>query len=514
MRVVRDAGAAPAESAGPCLRPGRRAVHDVRSVPPSVHVSCGAAPAPAAAPRPGSGVVVKPRRPPPGRRTPPRMSSPSPVPPGHPDAPPPAPPEPEPEAPAGPRRPAHACAEAIGAGVPEPVGADPGTVGVTRSVHHEAVGIEHCAVVPRRVAHVDHVGGSAVHLHESHVVQWRAWRNRVDLGRNARRDGPWTGRRTGVEPDAVLHGVERARTGLDDRGGRIRHVPQVRPLDRAILRIAIDGGRGIHRGSGPLHGRRQRDDVGDRRLLGLPGARHRGLDVLHHARVRNPGEVGRQRSSRHVGPWALRRPCAIPAARDQHVGVVIGNRLEESPGGVLDIQQLRPVDRHVVGCAVGDDELGGLGAHVDGGRRSVGQGGCRRGRVGRGRVEKIHLIVGHGRLHRGRKRPGRRRRHRPWSGERGRLHPAVEDMEIEPPLVLEQERPSVDHPLQTVPYGAQHRCTVDQHQDRRLSREEHARRRIPERLRASPGHLLLHGELRLQPVERDRLAGLREEPLQ
>ncbi len=38
--------------------------------------------------------------------------------------------------------------------------------------------------------------------------------------------------------------------------------------------------------------------------------------------------------------------------------------------------------------------------------------------------------------------------------------------------------------------------------------------RVPERLRASLGHLLLHGELRLQPVERDRLAGLREDPLQ
>jgi hypothetical protein len=65
--------------------------------------------------------------------------------------------------------------------------------------------------------------------------------------------------------------------------------------------------------------------------------------------------------------------------------------------------------------------------------------------------------------------------------------------ESEPAAVTQQQRAGVDHPLDTVARGPKHRLAIDQDQDRRTAGEDHARRIVAKRRRASFRDLLLDG---------------------
>ena len=247
----------------------------------------------------------------------------------------------------------------------------------------------------------------------------------------------------------------------------------------------------------------------------LLSAGYRGLDVLLRAVVRNGGEILGQLALRNELPGTVERGCGEPTARGQHVGPLALEVLEDVAGGVVRVEELRALDRHVAGLAVEHQELRGAGGDHDRRHRTL----CERRRIHwRRRVlrslwrflgvalEQIRALLcersllGFVDLLRGL----RRDRVRPVEVPGG--HPAVEEVEIViAALRAQDQRTRIEHALvvgvRDLPVLG---LSVDEQQHRRCVGEHQARHRV---LYRHAIRLLLrfdHRELRLDPIQRHR----------
>ena len=189
------------------------------------------------------------------------------------------------------------------------------------------------------------------------------------------------------------------RSDLNHRLRGVRDVRERRAVDRQILRRPIEVRR-EGRAVVERDRRRLRNRIGDRRLLRLRRTRHGRQHRARGRLRRDVRKVRRQRVARHESPGAGEGGGIEPAARDQHVVVVVADVDQHIARRVRCPQQLRAHDRLEVRLALEHDQLGrhlarvyrrhavrerglrvGLGAaieHVDG--AGIGEASARRRR--------------------------------------------------------------------------------------------------------------------------------------
>ena len=265
--------------AGPGVVAGRRPRHRRGVAPLVIRIARARCPrtgapgtvGPRRAPcRPGIGTPIRCRSPAPRTRTPRRAIGPA-----HAEA----------VAPTRPGRPGDARRVAIGhrRAVPDG-GSDVGRVRVAGAVDDGPVG-DVASHVARQIADRHRRRRRVVDLHVGRVIDRRARRDRVDLGRYRRRHRPrpLQGRRR--EPHRLLQCEPRAARHLDQRRRRIDHVVELRALDR--LDLGRSGQLRRVRRLRPVDLRRLRNLRGDQSFLCLRGARERRLHVLLRAVVGN-----------------------------------------------------------------------------------------------------------------------------------------------------------------------------------------------------------------------------------
>ena len=203
-------------------------------------------------------------------------------------------------------------------------------------------------------------------------------------------------------------------------------------------------------------------------------SRHRGLHVLLGAVVGDPGEVRRELppGTYAHGPAHPRR--AEPPPRDEDVDHLVLQVSEDVAGGVLDVEELSSADGGVVRLPLRHDELGGRRRHVDPGHRALGERGSRFRVLRIAALEEVDAPALRGRLQRRREIRDRGSRGRPRALERGRLHPAVEDVQVvRAGRRPKEERMGVDDPLEArARHGPVGGRPVDGDQDGRHRRED------------------------------------------
>ncbi len=216
-----------------------------------------------------------------------------------------------------------------------------------------------------------------------------------------------------------------------------------------------------------------------------------------------------------VGPRAGGVRSAEPPSRDEHVGVLVRDVLEDASGRIAEVEQLRARNLRVIGLSADDDELGRRRRHVDHGdglclKRRLGSLRVRRGSSGHrvavlrgedfleGLVQVVLAAeVGIGDL--------------PRALERGGLHPAIEEVQIELARIgLQDDRARVDDALEIrARLGLVDGLPIDPHEHRRHIREDDLRGCVVERPGFALDFRLRDPEIRLEPVERDGLRSLR-----
>ena len=255
-------------------------------------------------------------------------------------------------------------AEAPGHRRTVPDAADPGAVAPSGAVHHDVVARDIRTHIARRIADVDHIRRRVIDAYIRHVVQRRTARNRVHHGRHAGCRAPWTERRRGDEPHAVVERIERALADPDHRDRRIDGLLQRRAVDRLKRRIAVVGH--AQAGGAAGYGRNLRNGILDRRFACLRRAGHRCADAFGGVCRRDAREVSRQAGRRNVLPRIraqISRP--EPAAGDEHV-VRLSRGVQENPvGRIGHVQQACVLDRRVLRRTFGLQQFGGGGADVD-----------------------------------------------------------------------------------------------------------------------------------------------------
>ena len=168
-----------------------------------------------------------------------------------------------------------------------------------------------------------------------------------------------------------------------------------------------------------------------------------------------------------------------PAARHEHVDLLVGHVVEDVGRRVLHVEKLRAVERRPVGSAFGHDQLRGRRGH-DELRRSGFQRGQRL-RLGiRTPLHQVDDVLFREGL-RGLIGALRRcRRDGPRTGETRRLKPAVEDVNVDrSPFVAQDQRPRVQDPPELRPGELRpDRIAVDRDEDGGARREDERRRRV------------------------------------
>ena len=238
------------------------------------------------------------------------------------------------------------------------VRAVPRPVPVSRAVHHAAV-IDVRAAVAGQIAHVDDVGRRFIDVHVLDVLDRAVGRDVLYLIGHRCRDLPRSLRSARDEPDGLIAAV----VGAIDKQHRLARVDGVGNVVRAPLelRIAVVLDRDGRRLAVDL--RRLWDRGLEHRLPGLLRAGHARAYVCD-LRIRGYlGEALGNLIGSHVRPGASRHGIGrVPASRHEQVVLLRRDVHDDVALGVLNIEEVRSLDRYKLRLAIDLDELGRLRA--------------------------------------------------------------------------------------------------------------------------------------------------------